>query len=357
MNVVNSIETACKPNLSQSRRISSGFMIFKWASQNAVLAHSPSFVFPGIHCCRHHDLEFLQFTHETAMHWCILCHPLKSGFVRRRLLCSLTCCRSQTFLLTQLPPFFSKLFIFPLKAISILVEASQRIFQTLLLNQHKSVAFGYFLLIFSLHFHDLCAPHPRLCILAVIPPTSVTTISISWAAVSELQGPTFPFLLECEDLQEAQLVPFLPPPLFCAKLFLLKSSIFPCPTSKSVSMFLILEATHLLSKVRFYTPPAKKKNVAAIFPSKLIIVGQSNTPHTDSVFWVTSEPTLTNREKKHSSHCTLRLCNETVIGVLQPTWLEAVNYKHDHTLTHTLKVHLISWQRMGISRLQAVLTL
>lgn len=239
----------------------------------------------------------------------------------------------------------------------ILVEASQRIFQTLLLNQHKSVAFGYFLLIFSLHFHDLCAPHPRLCILAVIPPTSVTTISISWAAVSELQGPTFPFLLECEDLQEAQLVPFLPPPLFCAKLFLLKSSIFPCPTSKSVSMFLILEATHLLSKVRFYTPPAKKKNVAAIFPSKLIIVGQSNTPHTDSVFWVTSEPTLTNREKKHSSHCTLRLCNETVIGVLQPTWLEAVNYKHDHTLTHTLKVHLISWQRMGISRLQAVLTL
>lgn len=89
----------------------------------------------------------------------------------------------------------------------------------------------------------------------------------------------------------------------------------------------------------------KKKNVAAIFPSKLIIVGQWNTPHTDSVFWVTSEPTLTNREKKH---CTLRLCNETVIGVLQPTWLEAVNYKHNHTLTHTLKVHLISWQRMGI---------
>lgn len=205
----------------------------------------------------------------TAMHWCILCHPLKSGFVRRRLLCSLTCCRSQTFLLTQLPPFFSKLFIFPLKAISILVEASQRIFQTLLLNQHKSVAFGYFLLIFSLHFHDLCAPHPRLCILAVIPPTSVTTISISWAAVSELQGPTFPFLLECEDLQEAQLVPFLPPPLFCAKLFLLKSSIFPCPISKSVSMFLILEATHLLSKVRFYTPPAKKKKCCSHFSLKV----------------------------------------------------------------------------------------
>lgn len=357
MNVVNSIETACKPNLSQSRRISSGFMIFKWASQNAVLAHSPSFVFPGIHCCRHHDLEFLQFTHEqrcTDAFSVILWSLALWGVVFFALWLVR---RSQTFLLTQLPPFFSKLFIFPLKAISILVEASQRIFQTLLLNQHKSVAFGYFLLIFSLHFHDLCAPHPRLCILAVIPPTSVTTISISWAAVSELQGPTFPFLLECEDLQEAQLVPFLPPPLFCAKLFLLKSSIIPCPTSKSVSMFLILEATHLLSKVRFYTPPAKKKNVAAIFPSKLIIVGQSNTPHTDSVFWVTSEPTLTNREKKHSSHCTLRLCNETVIGVLQPTWLEAVNYKHDHTLTHTLKVHLISWQRMGISRLQAVLTL
>lgn len=55
-----------------------------------------------------------------------------------------------------------------------------------------------------------------------------------------------------------------------------------------------------------------------------------------------------------ASRRTLQLCNETVISVLQPTWLEAVNYKHDRTVTRALKVHLISWQRMGISHLQAV---
>lgn len=197
--------------------------------------------------------------------------------------------------------FFSKLFIFPLKAISILVEASQWIFQTLLLNQHKSVAFGYFLLTFSLHFHDLCAPHPRLCILAVIPPTSVTTISISWAAVSELQGPTFSFLLGCEDLQEAQLAPFLPPPLFCAKLLLVKSSIFLCPTSKSVSMFLILKATHPLSKLRLLLQ--RKNYVAAIFSPKLIIVGQSNTPHTDSVSHLNPRCQTGRRNTPHAVLC------------------------------------------------------
>lgn len=156
------------------------FINFKWALQNAVLAHSPSFTSSWRPLC-----ESFQFTLKTAVHSFILSHLLKPVFCFAAQLvavCQHLLCFSDSFLLRLHRPQSSLLCIFILITIPVLLSVSQSICQTLL-NQHKSIPapsilaasgyFSYFLLTFFLLSRLACMPSWP-CISLLIPPSSVT---------------------------------------------------------------------------------------------------------------------------------------------------------------------------------------
>lgn len=158
------------------------FINFKWAQQNAVLAHSSSFTSSWRPLC---EQGFFQFTLKTAVHSFILCHLLKPVFCFAAQLVAVSqhlLCFSDSFLLRLHRPQTSLLCIFTLITIPVLLSVSQSICQTLL-NQHKSIPapsflaasgyFSYFLLTFFLLSRLACMPSWP-CISLLIPPSSVT---------------------------------------------------------------------------------------------------------------------------------------------------------------------------------------
>lgn len=132
-------------------------MNFKWSMQNAVLAHSCSSLFlPGILCGRQLDQGFFQFTLKAVVHWCILCHLLKSCFVSLssdlHSLLNLLLLSQHLLFVSETAASFSLhelwsslLHSFTLITFPVLATVSQSVCQSMFLNQHKSISCCLFL--------------------------------------------------------------------------------------------------------------------------------------------------------------------------------------------------------------------